>query len=192
MDMAIIGYARVSSGQQDHTLQIDRLKAAGAEKIFAEKRSGLDSERPELVRCLEYVREGDTLLVTKLDRLARSTVDLHNTIHGLSKKGVGFKVLDDGAVDTTSRTGKLVMGILALIAEFETDIRRERQMEGIARAKAEGRTGGRPSLVTDDIRKAIIKHHRKGASVRAIAAQVGLSKATVHKVTAAYDKGSVS
>jgi DNA invertase Pin-like site-specific DNA recombinase len=94
-------------------------------------------------------------------------------------------VLDDSAVDTTSRTGKLVMGVLALIAEFETEIRRERQMEGIAKAKAEGPTGGRPSLVTDEIRTAILKKHRKGASIRAIAAEVKLSKATVHKVVAA-------
>lgn len=183
--MTIVAYARVSTGQQDHSTQIARLKAAGAEKVFAEKRSGLDSERPELARCLEYVREGDTLIVTKLDRLARSTADLYRIVEGLTRKGVGFKVLDDSAVDTTTRTGKLVMGILALIAEFETEIRRERQMEGIARAKAEGRTGGRPSLVTDEIRTTILKKHKKGASIRAIAAEVKLSKATVHKVVVA-------
>jgi hypothetical protein len=89
--------------------------------------------------------------VTKLDRLARSAADLYAIVAMLEGKGVAFKLLDDAAVDTTSRTGKLVMGILALIAEFETAIRRECQMEGIARAKAEGRTGGRPKSVTDEI-----------------------------------------
>ena len=132
--MAIVGYARVSTGQQDHATQVERLTAAGADKVFSEKRSGLDGGRPELARCLEYVREGDTLLVTKLDRLARSTSDLYRIVTEITGKGAGFKVLDDSSVDTTTRTGKLVMGILALIAEFETEIRRERQMEGIAKA----------------------------------------------------------
>ncbi|HEV7277713.1 MAG TPA: recombinase family protein [Devosiaceae bacterium] len=157
------------------------MTAAGADKVFTEKRSGLDSRRPELERCLEYVREGDTLLVTKLDRLARSTSDLYRIVSGLSHKAVGFKVLDDAAVDTTTRTGKLVMGILALIAEFETEIRRERQMEGIARAKAEGRTGGRPRLVTDEMQLTMVKLRSGGMSIRGIAGEVGLSKATVQK-----------
>jgi DNA invertase Pin-like site-specific DNA recombinase len=185
MDMAVIAYARVSTGQQDHASQVARLTAAGATKIFSEKRSGLDGQRPELARCLEYAREGDILMVTKLDRLARSTVDLYRIVADLTEKGVGFKVLDDEQVNTTSRTGKLVMGILALIAEFETEIRRERQMEGIAKAKAEGRSGGRPTILTDDIRQAIVKQRKAGASIRAIASSVGLSKATVQKVTAA-------
>lgn len=102
----------------------------------------------------------------------------------LSDRGVGFKVLDDPAVDTTSRTGKLVMGILALIAEFETEIRRERQMEGIAKAKAEGRTGGRPKLVTEAVESEIRKLGKEGTSIRKIAAKIGFSKATVQKVLA--------
>jgi DNA invertase Pin-like site-specific DNA recombinase len=183
--MATVGYARVSTNQQDHGSQLDRLGEAGADKVFSEKRSGLDGQRPELLRCIEYVREGDVLVVTKLDRLARSTSDLYAILRQLEAKGVAFKVLDDATVDTTSRTGKLVMGILALIAEFETEIRRERQMEGIARAKAEGRTGGRPSLVTEDLRTAIRGHRAAGDSIRAIAARVGLSKATVQKVLVA-------
>jgi DNA invertase Pin-like site-specific DNA recombinase len=180
--MAIVGYARVSTTQQDHSSQIERLAAAGADKVFTEKRSGLDGDRPELARCLEYVREGDTLLVTKLDRLARSTSDLYRVVSGLEQKGVAFKVLDDSAVDTTTRTGKLVMGILALIAEFETEIRRERQMEGIAKAKAEGRTGGRPKKVTDEVRLTVTRLRDEGQSIRAIAAGVGLSKATIQKL----------
>jgi DNA invertase Pin-like site-specific DNA recombinase len=185
MDMAVVAYARVSTGQQDHSAQVERLTAAGADKVFVEKRSGLDGDRAELARCLDYVREGDTLIVTKLDRLARSTPDLYRIVSQLETKKVSFKVLDDTAVDTTSRTGKLVMGILALIAEFETEIRRERQMEGIAKAKAEGRTGGRPTLVTPKVRAKINALRRKKLSVRAIAAEVGISKSTVQNVLVA-------
>lgn len=179
---SMVGYARVSTGQQDYQTQLDRLKAAGATKVFSEKRSGLDGNRAQLAECLRYVREGDTLIVTKLDRLARSTADLYRIVTDLNERGVGFKVLDDAAVDTTSRTGKLVMGILALIAEFETEIRRERQMEGIAKAKAEGRVGGRPKLVTDDVEAEIRKLRKDGISIRKIAAEIGFSKATVQKV----------
>lgn len=179
---SIVAYARVSTGQQDYQSQVDRLTAAGATKVFSEKRSGLDGGRPELAECMRYVREGDTLIVTKLDRLARSTADLYKIVTELAGKGVGFKVLDDAAVDTTTRTGKLVMGILALIAEFETEIRKERQMEGIAKAKAEGRMGGRPKLVTDDIEGRIRELRGAGTSIRKIATEVGFSKATVQKV----------
>lgn len=181
---AVVGYARVSTGQQDYQVQLDRLEASGATKIFAEKRSGLDGDRPQLAECIRYVREGDTLIVTKLDRLARSTADLYRIVSDLNERGVGFKVLDDAAVDTTSRTGKLVMGILALIAEFETEIRRERQMEGIAKAKAAGRRGGRPSMLTDTIVRDIARLRANGSSIRQIALAVGFSKATVQKVVA--------
>jgi len=181
---SIVGYARVSTGQQDYQTQLDRLKAAGATKVFSEKRSGLDGGRQQLAECMRYVREGDTLIVTKLDRLARSTADLYRIVTELADKGVGFKVLDDAAVDTTTRTGKLVMGILALIAEFETEIRRERQMEGIAKAKAEGRMGGRPKLVTDEVKNSIRTLRKDGVSIRKIAAEIGFSKATVQKVLA--------
>lgn len=177
----LVAYARVSSGQQDYQSQVDRLTGAGATKVFTEKRSGLDGKRPMLAECLRYVREGDTLIVTKLDRLARSTADLYRIVTDLTERGVAFKVLDDAAVDTSTRTGKLVMGILALIAEFETEIRRERQMEGIAKAKAEGRTGGRPKLVTKEVEERIRELRKNGISIRSIATDVGFSKATVQK-----------
>lgn len=114
----------------------------------------MDAGRSELKRCLDYLREGDTLLVTKLDRLARSTSDLYRIVSQLAEKGVEFKVLDDPAIDTSSRTGKLVMGILALIAEFENDIRRERQMDGINKARERGiRFGRKPLLVDEMVRR---------------------------------------
>ncbi|MER8405323.1 recombinase family protein [Mesorhizobium sp. M1307] len=185
MDGKVIGYARVSSTGQDYDTQVERLKAAGATKVFNEKQSGLDRERPELARCIEYVREGDTLVVTKLDRLARSAGHLHEIVEGLNAKSVGFKVLDDASLDTTTRTGKLVFGILASIAEFETALRKERQMEGIAKAKAEGRTGGRPAAVTPEVKAEIVRLNASGLSIRKVAAQVAFSKATVQKVLSA-------
>lgn len=179
--MACVGYARVSTRGQSYESQVDRLKAAGVTKLFSEKKSGLDGKRPELQRCLEFLREGDTLIITKLDRLARSTSDLYRIASELDEKQVTFKVLDDPLVDTTSRTGKLVMGILALIAEFETDIRRERQMEGIARAKAEGRLGGRPKVIDEAMEGRIVALRQAKLSIRKIAVEVGVSKASVQK-----------
>src|SRR4030043_71496 len=114
--MPTVGYARVSSSGQDLAVQLEKLEVAGCEKIFREKRSGVDAGRPELKRCIEYLREGDTLLVTKIDRLARSTSDLYRIVSQLAEKGVEFKVLDDPSIDTSSRTGKLALGVLALIA----------------------------------------------------------------------------
>src|SRR4030042_3417865 len=112
--MATVGYSRVSSVGQSLDVQLEKLK--DCDKVFKEKRSGVDAGRPELKRCLDYLREGDTLLVTKIDRLARSTSDLYRIVSTLADKGVGFKGLDDPSIDTSSRTGKLIMGILPLIA----------------------------------------------------------------------------
>jgi DNA invertase Pin-like site-specific DNA recombinase len=178
----IVGYARVSSTGQDHQTQIDRLKEVGCEKVFSEKLSGLDRDRPELQKALEFVREGDVLIITKLDRLARSASHLHQIVDGLTAKCVGFRVLDDSGIDTTTRSGKLLFGILASFAEFETALRRERQLDGIAKAKAEGKTGGRPALITSEIKAHIATMKKDGASVRKIAAEVGFSKSAVQKV----------
>jgi DNA invertase Pin-like site-specific DNA recombinase len=181
--MTTVGYARVSSTGQDLVVQLERLK--GCDKVFKEKRSGVDAGRPELKRCVEYLREGDTLLVTKLDRLARSTSDLYRIISQLAENGVEFKVLDDPTIDTTSRTGKLVMGILALIAEFENDIRRERQMDGIKKAHERGvRFGRKPLLVPETIQK-IRKLRKAGQTVPQIMRQTSLSKASIYRALSA-------
>ncbi|MCS3739328.1 recombinase family protein [Rhizobium sp. BK661] len=177
----IIGYARVSSTGQNLTAQIDKLTASGAEKIYQEKQSGLDKDRPELAKALEFAREGDVLVITKLDRLARSAAHLHQIVEMLDKKGVGFRVLDDASLDTTTRTGKLVFGILASIAEFETALRKERQMEGIAKAKLEGKTGGRPKTVDEDRIKAM---KEEGLSVPQIVKETGISRAAVYRALA--------
>jgi DNA invertase Pin-like site-specific DNA recombinase len=177
----VVGYARVSSTGQDLSTQLEKLKHC--DRIFQEKRSGTDRGRPQLHACLQYLREGDTLLVTKIDRLARSTSDLYRIVSTLAEKGVAFKVTDDPTIDTTSRTGKLVMGILALIAEFENDIRRERQLDGIARAKAEGvRFGVQPKLTDEVVKK--IRKLRRTSTVPEIMLQMGLSKASVYRALA--------
>lgn len=184
----IIGYARVSTTGQDLDTQLEKLTAAGAEKVFSEKRSGLDETRPELEKALEFAREGDVFVVTKVDRLARSAAHLHQIVRDLDKKGVGFKVLDDASLDTTTRTGKLVFGILASIAEFETALRKERQMEGIAKAKAEAEKKGepwktgRPVTLDHDL---IRNLKAEGRSVRQIAKEAGCSPSAVQKVLTA-------
>ena len=182
--MTTVGYARVSSTGQDLRVQLERLEGVRCVKVFKEKRSGIDAGRPELKRCLDYLRDGDTLLVTKLDRLARSTSDLYRIVSQLADKGVQFKVLDDPAIDTSSRTGKLVMGVLALIAEFENDIRRERQMDGIKKARESGtRFGRKPLLIPETVRQ-VRKLRKAGATVPEIIRQTGLSKASVYRALA--------
>ena len=183
--MPTVGYARVSSTGQDLAVQLEKLEGAGCDKVFKEKRSGVDAGRPELKRCLEYLREGDTLLVAKIDRLARSTSDLYRIISTLTEKGVSFKVIDDPSIDTSSRTGKLIMGILALIAEFENDIRRERQMDGIKKARERGtRFGRKPLLVPETIRQ-VRKLRKSGKTVPEIMRQTSLSKASVYRALSA-------
>ena len=127
------------------------------------------------------MREGDTLLVAKIDRLARSTSDLYRIISALTDKGAAFKVIDDPTIDTTSRTGRLVMGVLALIAEFENDIRRERQLDGIKKARERGtRFGRKPLLIAETIKK-IRKLRKSGKTVPEIMRQTSLSKASVYR-----------
>jgi DNA invertase Pin-like site-specific DNA recombinase len=177
--MTTVGYARVSSLGQDLAVQLEKLK--GCDRVFKEKRSGIDAGRPELKACLDYLRDGDTLLVTKLDRLARSTPDLYRIVSQLTERGIAFKVIDDPSIDTTSRTGKLIMGILALIAEFENDIRRERQQDGINKAKAEGVRFGPKPLLTFELVQKIKELRADGASVPEIMRRTKLSKASVYR-----------
>lgn len=134
----VVGYARVSSTDQDLEVQLDQLRQAGCTKIFAEKKSGTTRiDRKSLEECLAYVREGDTLVVTRMDRLARSVKDFANIMASLEKQEVGFRCVNQ-PIDTTSSAGRLTMQILAAVAEFESAIRSERQKEGIAAARARG------------------------------------------------------
>ncbi|OHT20691.1 recombinase family protein [Edaphosphingomonas haloaromaticamans] len=175
----IVGYARVSSSSQSLEVQHEQLEAAGCEKIFAEKRSGRTVEgRDALADALDFVREGDVLAVTRLDRLARSVVDLHRLIERLNAKGCGFRVLQQSGIDTTTSTGKLTLSILGAVAEFEADIRRDRQRDGIERAKARGVYRGRkPSIDTARIETLMAA----GMAPAAIAREMGVGRASVYR-----------
>jgi len=139
----LIGYARVSTQDQDLALQLDALAAAGCEKIFTEKVSGTQRERPQLRTALEYMRSGDTLVVWKLDRLARSTKQLIETVEQLEAHEMGFLALTE-SLDTTSAGGKLLFHIFAALAEFERSIIQERTRAGLEAARKRGKVGGRP------------------------------------------------
>jgi DNA invertase Pin-like site-specific DNA recombinase len=150
----IVGYARVSTNDQNPELQIDALEKAGAEQVFQEKFTGTLKERPELSQCLRMLRTGDVLVVWKLDRLARSLKDLVDIVQDLQDRGVGFKSLTE-SIDTTSSGGRLVFHIFGALAEFEHDLIRERTMAGLQAARARGRKGGRkPAMSNSDVKKA--------------------------------------
>ena len=180
----LIGYARVSDRSQCLDIQRNALLAAGVEKLFEEKVSGrLADNRPELQACIEFARAGDTVFVTKLDRWARSTRDLHNLLATLDEKGVGFRCLDQ-AIDTTSSTGRLTLAVLGAVAEFELAIRAERQAEGIAAARARGAYRPRESKI--DLDK--VRDLSTRMKPQEIAAVMGISRASVYRALAAIDR----
>jgi len=174
----LIGYARVSTQEQDATLQRVALLDAGCEQVFEEKASGAQRERPELSSALDYMRRGDTLAVWKLDRLARSVKQLIDTVEALEARGIGFRSLTEN-IDTTSPGGKLVFHLFAALAEFERGLIRERTMAGLASAREHGRTGGRPkSLCDSDLAaiKALLSDRQ--ITVAQAATRMGTSVAT--------------
>jgi DNA invertase Pin-like site-specific DNA recombinase len=178
--MMLIGYARVSSTGQSLDIQREALTAAGCEKIYAEKRSGRTAkDRPELIRALDQLRPGDTLIVTRLDRLARSVGDLHRVIEQIGGADAGFRCLQQGGVDTTTSTGKLMLAILGAVAEFENDIRRERQRDGIDKAKERGVYQGRPATIDS---REVARLAGDGHGPTAIARRLGISRASVYRV----------
>jgi DNA invertase Pin-like site-specific DNA recombinase len=178
--MSLVCYARVSSIGQSLEVQEDLLKAAGGEEIFKEKRTGTTTEgRDELEAALRFVRKGDVFMVTRLDRLARSMLDLRKIVDRLTDKGVGFRVLQQGSIDTTKSEGRLLLNILGSFAEFETDIRKERQADGIAKAKATGKYRGRPASI-DPAQIAALKAEGHGPS--AIAKTLGIGRASVYRL----------
>lgn len=175
----LIGYARVSSAGQSLDVQVQALQDAGCEKIYSEKLSGRTAgDRPQLERALDQARERDTFVVTRLDRLARSVSDLHRIVDRLNADGVAFRCLQQGGVDTSTSTGKLTLAILGAVAEFENDIRRERQKDGIERAKQRGVYRGRPPSI--DISR--VKELRaEGQGPAAIARSLGIGRASVYR-----------
>lgn len=181
--MAQIGYVRVSTAVQDGALQRDALAKAGCNRFFADKASGAKSDRPGLNEALAYVREGDVLVVWKLDRLGRSLPHLIETVTSLGRRGVGFKSLTEG-VDTSTPNGRLVFHIFGALAEFERDLIRERTGAGLSAAAARGRKGGRKAVVTPEklVRaKALIA---EGWNVREAAGRVKVGKTALYEALA--------
>jgi DNA invertase Pin-like site-specific DNA recombinase len=178
--MPLYGYTRVSSLDQDLTLQEEMLRAAGCHIVRAEKRSGAGREgRTELRLLLDFLHPGDTLVVTRIDRLARSVKDLQDIVHELKAKGVALKATEQ-PVDTGSAAGKAFLDMLAVFAEFETNLRRERQLEGIRAAKARGVYKGRkPSIDPAEVRRL---REAEGLGPSAIARRLGIGRTSVYRV----------
>jgi DNA invertase Pin-like site-specific DNA recombinase len=185
--MHFYGYARVSTTDQDLSIQEEKLRAAGCQVVRAEKRSGTDREaRTELRLLLDFLRRGDALVVTRIDRLARSLKDLQDIVHELKAKGVALKATEQ-PIDTGTAAGKAFLDMLGVFAEFETNLRRERQLEGIQAAKARGIYKGRkPSIDPAEVGR-LRDEEKLGPS--AIARRLGIGRASVYRVLSGRDIG---
>ena len=184
----LIGYMRVSKadGSQSTDLQRDALLAAGVDQaqLYEDQASGKREDRPGLTSCLKALREGDTLMVWKLDRLGRNLRHLINTVHDLTARGVGLKVLtgQGAAIDTTSASGKLVFGIFAALAEFERELISERTVAGLASARARGRKGGRPFKMTAaKLRLAMASMGQPETKVGELCAEMNITRQTLYR-----------
>ncbi|HZK24044.1 MAG TPA: recombinase family protein, partial [Oscillospiraceae bacterium] len=175
-----IGYARVSTQDQNSDLQIDALKQAGCEQIFNEKKTGRTLQRPELEACLRSLRKGDTLVVWRLDRLGRSLKDLVETVSALEERGVGFKSLTE-SIDTTSAGGRLVFHLFGALAEFERNLISDRTKAGLAAARARGRKGGRrPKMSAADVKKAAAMLQDPSITKAEVAKHFDVSRVTLN------------
>lgn len=176
-----VGYGRVSTTDQTLDVQEHRLIEAGCERLFMEKVTGTTAQRPQLRECLRFVREGDTLVVTRLDRLARSLPDLCAIAADLARRGVAFVVLEQ-SIDTSTSTGELMFHMLGAIAQFETRLRAERQREGITRAKARGVHLGRRAILRPDEVEAMARDRADGVLIKDLQRKYRLSKASVYRL----------
>jgi DNA invertase Pin-like site-specific DNA recombinase len=183
--MPIYGYARVSTDGQSLASQEAELYAAGCAKVYAEKISGARSDRPELARALKRLNPGDLLIVTRLDRLARSTRDLLNILDDIAKRGAGFKSLHDAWADTTSAHGRLMVTILAGLAEFERELILARTSDGRTRAKARGVRFGRPPTLTAHQRREVLQRLAQGEVQADVARSFNVSQATISRLAGA-------
>ena len=176
-----LGYARVSSDTQDYSAQVEALKAAGCERIYSEKASGKSTNgRPELAKRLKALDPGDVMVVTKIDRVARSARDLLNIVAGeLNDRGCGFVSLGDSWCDTTNEMGKFMLTVMAGISELERDLIRKRCAAGIARAKAKGKKFGRPASLDASQRKIIAQRYAQGETIAALARDYDCGDATI-------------
>ena len=178
----LYGYARVSTDGQSVSAQVAELKIAGCDRVFSEVASGAKTSRAQLERAIKAVEPGDVLMVIRLDRLARSTRDLLNTLAAVAERGGGFRSLRDAWADTTTPHGRLMLTVLGGLAEFERELIRSRTMEGRERAKARGVRLGRRPVLSADQRRFVAEERAKGESVRYLARILGVSKATIGRV----------
>lgn len=177
----LLGYARVSTRDQDLTGQIDALQAAGCYRVWSDTASGTRADRPELAAVLDQARPGDTLTVWRLDRLGRSLDHLVATVNGLAESGVGFRSLQE-AIDTSTAGGRLTFHLFASLAQFQAELTRENTRAGLAAARARGRYGGRPSVMNRNKVKAAREMYAAGDyTVTAIADTLGVSRATLYR-----------
>lgn len=187
----LIGYARVSTDDQNLNLQEDALEQAGCEQIFKDQISGTKAERPGLQEILQYARAGDIIVVWRLDRLSRSLKELIEMVALLEKKGIGLKSLQE-SIDTSSSSGKLIFHIFGALAEFERNLIRERTQAGLQAARARGKKGGRPKALNKDKQALAVKlYDEKKHTVNQICEMMGISKPTLYKyIEAAKDRQS--
>jgi DNA invertase Pin-like site-specific DNA recombinase len=178
---ALLGYARVSTTDQNADLQTDALTSAGCFRVFVEHASGRLTDRPQLDAALDQLRAGDTFVVWRLDRLGRSLPHLIDTVRSLDDRGVGFRSLTEN-IDTTTPAGRLIFHVFGALAEFERDLIRERTQAGLAAARARGRKGGRPSVMTPaKVKVAQQMHESREHTLDAIASTLGVSRATIYR-----------
>lgn len=180
LPIMLIGYARVSTIDQNLALQLDALQKAGCEKIFEDKASGGKVDRPGLQDVIKFAREGDTVLVWRLDRLGRSLKDLIEMVARLNERGIGFRSLQE-AIDTTTSGGKLVFQIFGALAEFERNLIQERTQAGLQAARARGRKGGRPRILDETKTELLYKlYDEKQHTVKEICQLLRISKPTLY------------
>lgn len=180
----LIGYARVSTDDQNLDLQRDALQQTGCDKIYTDRQSGAGAERAGLTTALEVVRSGDTLVVWRLDRLGRSLKDLIRLVEQLEQRGVGLKSLQEN-IDTTTSGGRLVFHLFGALAEFERNLIRERTQAGLSAARARGRQGGRPKMLDAEKRQLALRlYHEREHSVAEICRLMGISKSTLYNYLA--------
>lgn len=176
----IFGYARVSTEEQNLNRQLDQLKEAGAEKIYKEKITGTKKDRPELTKLLDYAREGDTIIITDLTRISRSTKDLISLVEELGGRGINIKSLKESWLDTTTAQGKLMFTIMAGLSQFERDLISERTKEGLKSARARGKQGGRPRVDKRNIERALMLYDLGNVSIADICNMCKISKNTLY------------
>lgn len=189
----VVGYARVSTRDQDPGAQVDELEAAGAERVFIDHgESSRNRRRPQWLACLDYLRSGDTLLVRRLDRIAGTTSLAIETINDLHERGVHIKSLTEPDIDTTSPMGRALFGIVAVFAQLRVDTIRENTRLGLERARRDGKTLGRPPVMTAARIAQAVRMRDEGEGVRAIAATLGVSKTSVSRALRAHDDAAAT